>query len=160
MNITTKIANYSNVLDKSSIEFLLDSYARDDMGGGQPLDKKVKSNVVNELAKIPHAFSVLAYSDGEAVGLANCFESFSTFMCKPIINIHDLVVTASYRRSGISQLMLDKIVEIALTKGCCKVTLEVLGNNETAKSAYSKFGFEGYRISQDTGIAQYWQKII
>jgi ribosomal protein S18 acetylase RimI-like enzyme len=56
--------------------------------------------------------------------------------------------------------MLDKIVEIALTKGCCKVTLEVLGNNEAAKFAYSKFGFEGYRINQDTGIAQYWQKII
>jgi ribosomal protein S18 acetylase RimI-like enzyme len=160
VSITTKIANYSNDLDKSSIEFLLDSYARDDMGGGQPLDKKVKDSVVNELAKIPHAFSVLAYSDGESVGLANCFESFSTFMCKPIVNIHDLVVTEGYRRSGISQLMLDKIVEIALTKGCCKVTLEVLGNNEAAKSAYSKFGFEGYRINQDTGIAQYWQKII
>jgi len=37
---------------------------------------------------------------------------------------------------GISQMMLEKVEEIAKEKGCCKITLEVLSNNEVAKSSY------------------------
>jgi GNAT superfamily N-acetyltransferase len=160
MNIKAIKANYLNANHERDIQFLLDYYARDDMGGGKPLDDSIKNEVVNELSKLRHAFSVLVYVDSEVVGLANCFELFSTFMCKPLINIHDLVVVDSHRGKGISQVILQKVEEIAKSKGCCKVTLEVLSNNKVAMSAYTKFGFSDYRINSDTGGAQYWQKII
>lgn len=151
-------ADYLNDQHKKDISALLDKYAIDPMGGGKPLSEKVKDNLVTELSKIPHAFSVIAYVDGKAAGLINCFEAFSTFLCKPLINIHDVVVLNEFRGNGISQKMLSEVEEIAKSKGCCKVTLEVLSNNEVAKSAYSKFGFSGYELAPKAGQALFWQK--
>lgn len=158
MNIDVVKANYSDQKQARDIVYLLDSYASDPMGGGEKLPAYVKENLVSQLAERAFAFSCIAYSDGEAVGLVNCFESFSTFLCKPIINIHDIVVINCHRGKGISQMLLDKVEEIALDMGCCKLTLEVLSGNEAAKSAYRKFGFSGYELDPSFGHAQFWQK--
>jgi len=158
MTIEILKADYANPIHQADIPTLLNAYATDPMGGGQALLAQVQENLVPELAKLPHAFSVLAYVDGEAAGLVNCFEAFSTFACKPLINIHDLVVLERHRGKGLSQLMLDKVEEIARAKGCCKITLEVLSNNAIAKSAYLKFGFAGYELDPQAGSALFWQK--
>ncbi|MCG6937592.1 MAG: GNAT family N-acetyltransferase [Gammaproteobacteria bacterium] len=158
MNIEVIQADYLNEQHKKEIPMLLDAYASDPMGGGKPLDDDIKNRLVAELSRISHAFSVIAYVDGQPAGLVNCFEGFSTFACKPLINIHDVVVVNKYRGRGISQKMLDKVEEIARAKGCCKITLEVLSNNEVAKSAYEKFGFSGYELDPETGHALFWQK--
>ncbi len=160
MNVEVIEANYLNEKHEKEIPILLDDYASDPMGGGSPLKEDVKKDIVKALSKVPHAFSIIAYVDGQPAGLANCFEAFSTFSCKPLINIHDFVVLAEFRGNGISQRMLDKIDEIGRTKGCCKVTLEVLSNNEIAKSAYRKFGFADYELDAETGTALFWQKYI
>ena len=89
------------------------------MGGSQPLAESVKS-------KLPHAFGIISYVNNQPAGLVNCFEAFSTFKCKPLINIHDVVVVNEFRGLGLSQRMLSKVEEIAKSKGCCKITLEVL----------------------------------
>lgn len=158
MNIEVVKADYMNSQHIKEIPMLLDGYASDPMGGGQPLNENVKNNLVKALSKLPYAFSVIAYVDEKPVGLVNCFEAFSTFSCKPLINIHDVVVLTDYRGNGISQIMLDKVEEIAKSKDCCKVTLEVLSNNEVAKSVYSKFGFSGYELDPKAGVALFWQK--
>ncbi|KXI28640.1 GNAT family N-acetyltransferase [Paraglaciecola hydrolytica] len=158
MSIEIVIADYANEQHKTAIPALLNAYASDPMGGGKPLTEHVRRNLVNELAKIPHAFSVLAFVDGEPAGLTNCFAAFSTFACKPLINIHDLMVLQNYRGLGLSQLMLAKVEEIARAKDCCKVTLEVLSNNAIAKSAYLKYGFSGYELDPQAGNAVFWQK--
>ena len=160
MNITVIKADYFNPQHEKDILHLLDAYATDPMGGGKPLDPKVKESVVRKLSDLPYAFSLIAYADDVPVGLVNCFESFSTFSAKPLINIHDFAVIESYRGKRISQIMLDKVEEIAKSKGCCKVTLEVLSKNEAAKSAYKKFGFSGYELGPDVGSAMFWQKMI
>lgn len=151
-------ADYFNKQHAKEIPMLLDKYASDPMGGGKPLNENVKNNLVKALSKLPHAFSIIAYVAGQPVGLVNCFEAFSTFLCEPLINIHDVVVINEYRGRGVSQQMLDKVEEIAKSKGCCKITLEVLGNNEIAKAAYGKFGFSGYELDPKAGAALFWQK--
>jgi ribosomal protein S18 acetylase RimI-like enzyme len=160
MNIEIVKANYLDTTHENEIQTLLDAYASDTMGGGKALTSEVKDNVVKELSRLPHAFSLIGYIEGVPVSLVNCFEAFSTFSCKPLINIHDLVVLEDYRGNGISQRMLEKVEEIAKSKGCCKVTLEVLSNNEAAKSSYKKFGFSGYELDSTTGCALFWQKQI
>lgn len=160
MNIEVIKADYFDENHAKEIRLLLDSYASDLMGGGVSLDSIVKNNIVNELSKLSYAFSLIAYSEGTPVGLTNCFESFSTFSCKPLINIHDLIVVENYRGNGISQIMMKKVEEIARDKGCCKITLEVLSGNEVAKSAYKKFGFAGYELDPSAGSALFWQKQI
>lgn len=158
MGVEVIVADYSNEQHEREIVLLLDVYATDPMGGGRRLDKEVKDKLVSRLSRVPKAFSLIAYSNGIPVGLANCFISFSTFSCKPLVNIHDFVVLQRYRGQGISQKMLGKIEEIAKSEGCCKVTLEVLSKNEAAKSAYRKFGFTDYELDPNAGHALFWQK--
>jgi len=160
MEIAVIEADYLSNTHKKHIEVLLNAYASDPMGGGTPIEEEVRKNVVKELSKLPHAFSVIAYSDSAPVGLANCFETFSTYACKPIVNIHDLVVSKEFRGNSISQNLLAKVEEIARAKNCCKITLEVLSGNEVAKSSYKKFGFSGYELDPKLGTALFWQKKI
>jgi ribosomal protein S18 acetylase RimI-like enzyme len=160
MTVEVIQADYSNAEHAAYIVSLLDAYARDPMGGGEPLSGPVKQNLVASLGKIPRAFSILAMVDEKAAGLINCFEGFSTFKCKPLVNIHDVTVHPEYRGQGISQKMLEKVEEIALSRGCCKLTLEVLSNNQVAKSAYSKFGFADYELDPEAGPALFWQKAL
>ncbi|MGI9277959.1 MAG: GNAT family N-acetyltransferase [Endozoicomonas sp.] len=152
------VTDYSNTDHATDIVELLNEYATDPMGGGEPLPEFAKENLALELSKLPHAFSVLCYVDGQPAGLANCFEAFSTFDCKPLINIHDLVVRSNFRGRGISQRLLNKIEETARDKGCGKVTLEVLEGNKTAQKAYLKYGFEPYQLDSEHGNALFWKK--
>ncbi len=158
MNIEIVVADYFDEQQGRDISYLLNCYASDPMGGGASLPSYVMENLVPELAKISSAFSLICYVDNRPAGLANCFDGFSTFKCKPLINIHDLAVLDEYRGQGICQLMLTKVEELAKEKGCCKITLEVLEGNKPAKNAYLKFGFAGYEMGPELGNAQFWQK--
>jgi ribosomal protein S18 acetylase RimI-like enzyme len=160
MNIEVFTINYQDSDHNNDMLLLLENYALDPMGGASPLSQTVKDNLAKSLAKLPHAFSVICYVDGIPSGLVNCFEGFSTFTCKPLINIHDLVVSTKYRGLGISQKMLQHVENIAKQKGCCKVTLEVLEGNHVAKNAYLKFGFAGYELDPQMGKALFWEKAL
>ncbi len=150
--------DYLDLRQANDMAYLLNAYACDPMGGGKALPEEVQENIAKELAKLPHAFSVIAYVDGKPAGLVNCFEAFSTFMCKPLINIHDVIVIESFRGEGLSQKMLKKVEETAREKQCCKITIEVLSKNEIAKSSYMKYGFKGYELDPKAGHALFWQK--
>ncbi|MCD1125771.1 GNAT family N-acetyltransferase [Jinshanibacter sp. LJY008] len=158
MNVEIVIADYQNPAQGKDLLMLLDDYAQDPMGGGEALESSVKANLLGELAKLPHAFTVLAYVDNQPAGLINCFLGFSTFAVRPLVNIHDAVVNPSFRGLGLSQKMMEKVEQIAREKGCCKMTLEVLEGNDVAKGCYSKFGFSGYELDPAMGKAMFWQK--
>lgn len=158
MNLEVVQADYSNSQHARDIPWLLNQYATDPMGGGKALAEEVCAALVSELASRSYAFTVLAYLDGAPAGLVNCFEAFSTFAGKPLVNIHDVVVLSPFRGQGISLKMLEEVERIARQKGCCKLTLEVLSNNVVAKSAYNKFGFGGYELNPEAGTAEFWQK--
>jgi len=142
----------------SAIVYLLNEYAKDDMGGGAELPEFVKSNLASELHKRQGAHVVLAFVDDAPAGMAVCFEGFSTFACKPLLNVHDLIVVRAYRGRGLSKKLLAKTEEIAIRLGCCKLTLEVLEGNAIAQAAYKACGFAGYELDPKMGEAMFWQK--
>ncbi len=152
------IADYTNTQHRKDILWLLNAYAEDPMGGNTPLSSYTQKNLLDTLATLPYAFSVICYHNNKPVGLANCFEGFSTFNCKPLINIHDIAVISEYRRQGISQKLLGSIETVATSKGCCKITLEVLEGNHAAQDAYKKYGFDAYELDPTMGTALFWQK--
>ena len=158
MSIEILKADYRNPYHAREIVRMLNAYAADLSGGASKLCAATLANLPAELAKLPHAFSLLAYKGGTAVGLANCFEGFSTFACRPLVNVHDMAVLPEFRGRGISQLLLQKIEQLAREKNCCKITLEVLEGNDAAKAAYLKFGFEAYQLAPAMGQALFWQK--
>ena len=160
MNINTCVVDYLDEKQAREIGALLNEYAQDPMGGGNALDPYVVENLAAELAKLPNALTILCYVDERPAGLANCFIGFSTFKCKPLINIHDVYVAPEFRGRGISLRLLEEVETIATDRGCCKITLEVLSKNEPAKQAYLKFGFSGYELDPAAGHALFWEKKI
>jgi len=151
-------ADYHNPQHARHVIELLDCYATDPMGGGMALSDYTAQNLISALADRPDAFSILAYVDGQPAGLINCFEGFSTFACRPLINIHDVVVAGEYRGMGLSRKMFDLVEDIAQQRQCCKLTLEVVTGNTTAQAAYERFGFKPYQLDDHHGQAMFWEK--
>jgi ribosomal protein S18 acetylase RimI-like enzyme len=139
---------------------LMEAYALDPMGGEKGLSDYVKTNLTKELSQRKSIHVILAFVDRTPAGLVIAIEGFSTFACKPLLNIHDLIVAKSYRRQGLAKLLLEKTEEIASNLGCCKLTLEVLEGNYPAQSVYKNFGFDGYQLNPQMGKALFWQKTL
>lgn len=151
-------AEYDDPVHAAALVRLLDAYARSPMGGGKAIPAERLRRLVGELRRRPGAFSVLAFLEDQAIGLVNCFESFSTFACRPLVNVHDVVVDAGYRGRGVASAMLGEVERAARERGCCKLTLEVLEGNLPAKRAYRRFGFSPYRLRPEDGQAVFWEK--
>lgn len=158
MNIEIKKVNYNDSQQGEELVTLLNGYAQDPMGGGEALSESTQTNLVKTLQTIPHAFSFIAYVDGQPAGLINCFEAFSTFKCKPIVNIHDVSVKSEYRGKKISHKLLEAVQQEATKRGACKLTLEVLEGNDVARKSYERFGFAGYELDPAMGKAVFWEK--
>lgn len=154
-------ADYANPVHAAALVMLLDAYASDPMGGGEGLSDFAKANLVPALAARPHAFSVLAFAssdDSTPVGLVNCIEGLSTFMCKPLVNVHDVAVLRGYRGQRIGEQMLALVEQIAVERGACKMTLEVLSGNKGAEKLYQRVGFAYYQLDPAMGQAGFMQK--
>lgn len=151
-------ADYADPAHADALVRLLDAYAQDPAGGGEALGDFAKANLVRELAARPQAFSVLAFDGDAPVGLVNCIEGFSTFACRPLVNVHDVAVLASHRGRRVAEQMLALAEQIARARGACKLTLEVLAGNASAVRLYERIGFAGYELDPAMGRAQFFQK--
>ena len=137
---------------------MLNEYASGPMGGNTPLPEYAQRNLIPELAKRPTARALLARVDGEAAGVAIYIEGFSTFACRPLVNLHDLGVSPRFQGQGVGKHLLAALEDRARRLGCCKITLEVLEGNAVAQGLYRKQGYEGYALDEHTGRALFWQK--
>lgn len=99
------------------------------MGNGEPLSDEVLGRLVAGLQSTPNTFILLAWADEQAIGIATCFRGFSTFLAKPLINIHDLAVLPEFRGQGVARRLLDAVINEARASGCGRVTLEVRQDN-------------------------------
>lgn len=157
-DMTVLRADYANPVHARALVDMLDAYARDPAGGGQGLDDYARAHLVGCLAALPQAFSVLAWESEKPIGLVNCLEGFSTFTCRPLVNVHDVAVLASHRGRGVGERMLELVEQIARTRNACKLTLEVLSGNQKANRLYERFGFSSYQLDPIMGHAQFLQK--
>lgn len=157
-NMIVKVADYLDPADRQALIDMLDMYARDPMGGGEPLPDDTKRRLCDDLSKIPGAISWLALRNGQPVGLLNALPGYSTFKARPLMNVHDIAVAPACRGQGIGQALLSALEDYARALGCCKVTLEVLSGNSQALRAYLRHGFEQYSLNPETGQALFMQK--
>ncbi|MCP4988760.1 MAG: GNAT family N-acetyltransferase [Colwellia sp.] len=160
MQINIIQADYQNEQHGEDLVMLLNAYALDPMGGGKALGDEVQQNLVATLAKRNDFLTLLCYVDGKPAGILNCVEGFSTFKCKPLLNIHDCGVLKEYRGLGLSQELFGEAEKISSQRGYCKLTLEVLEGNVVAQNAYKKLGFNGYELDEETGKAMFWEKVL
>lgn len=156
--ITVRLADYGHPDDAAAVVRLLDAYASDPAGGGEPLSAYARAHLVEELARRPQAFTLLAFDGEEPVGLLNGIEGFSTFACRPLVNIHDVAVQASHRGRGVGERLMEHAETVARARGAVKLTLEVLSGNRPALRLYERVGFAGYQLDPAMGEARFLQK--
>jgi GNAT superfamily N-acetyltransferase len=149
---------YDDPAHAAALLDLMDAYSRDPAGGGEPLSDFARDNLVGQLAARPFVFSVLAFDGDTPAGLINAIEGFSTFACRPLVNVHDVVVAPGHRGRGIAGQMFAAVESIARERGACKLTLEVLDGNAPARALYQRLGFSAYQLDPAMGHAQFLQK--
>ena len=147
MAIEIREADLGNAEDAQALLAVLDSYATDEMGGRAPLDADVRQRLVPALREQANALVLLAFAEGVAVGVANCFYGFSTFAARPLLNVHDLAVLPAFRGRGIGGALLVAAEERARARGCAKLTLEVREDNARARGVYQAHGFRDFELA-------------
>ena len=88
----------------------------------------------------PSAEAVIAELDGQPVGFALFYSSFSTWECRPGIWLEDLYVPPEHRRAGVGQALLRHLAAIAVGRGCTRLEWAALHWNTPALDFYDKLG--------------------
>jgi GNAT superfamily N-acetyltransferase len=83
------------------------------------------------------AEALIAEADGEAVGYAVFFATFSTFECRPGLWIEDLFVRQARRGQGIGRALLAHVAALAVDRGCARLEWSALDWNEPALRFYN-----------------------
>lgn len=144
MTVTIEIieANLGDETLVRGIIDVLDCYAREPVGGQEPLPAEVRERLLTDLQTVDAAVIFAALDeDGRVVGVAVCFRGYSTFKARPLLNIHDVAVLQECRGRGVGTALLAAVERKARADGCCKLTLEVLDDNEGARRLYDRLGF-------------------
>lgn len=110
--------------------------------------EKLENEVVltEELLKIglfgsrPYAEAVLAEDDGEPIGFALFFHTFSTFLARPGLYLEDLFVLPEHRGRGVGRNLLSHLAQLAVERGCGRLEWAVLNWNEEAIRFYERLG--------------------
>lgn len=155
--VAVRRADLSSPQDADAVVHLIDAYARDPRGGGEPLPEAVRSRLITGLRAHPTTRVWLAFDGDRAVGVCIGFVGFSTFQAKPLLNLHDVAVLSGYRGRGVGRALLTAAEDTARQEGCCKLTLEVQEDNTPARTLYQRFGFEDVRYG-DSGPTRFLGK--
>lgn len=99
---------------------------------------------------------IFAVVDGREIGFALFFHNFSTFLGRAGIYLEDLYVKPEYRGYGYGKLILKKLAEIAMERGCGRLEWWCLNWNQPSIDFYLSLGAEPmkdwtvFRIAGDT----------
>jgi GNAT superfamily N-acetyltransferase len=83
---------------------------------------------------------LLETAEGEAVGYAIFFTTFSTFECRSGIWLEDVYVRPERRRGGIGRLVMGHLAKLALERGHVRLDWVALEWNEPALDFYEQLG--------------------
>lgn len=86
------------------------------------------------------AEALLLELDGETVGYAIFFTTFSTFECRSGIWLEDVYVRPERRRGGIGRAVMEHLAALALERGHVRLDWCALEWNEPALSFYEGLG--------------------
>jgi ribosomal protein S18 acetylase RimI-like enzyme len=68
------------------------------------------------------------------------------------------MVLPAFRRKGGGRRLLESVEGKARELGCCKLTLEVMDNNDRALRAYEAAGFVRYSLQENDSAAIFLSK--
>lgn len=141
-NIHIVEGDLNNSAHAESFLKLTAAYMAYDMGGADTWTDKQKIKVIQEMKDHDCALVLFAKVDEQYVGICTCFYAYSTFLAKPLLNIHDIFVEESQRGNGIGKKLVQTVEDFAIKMNCGKITLEVRKDNLNARDLYKSQGFK------------------
>ena len=87
-----------------------------------------------------HALLAFAGDGGKAAGFALWFHNFSTFLARRGLYLEDLFVRPVWRRHGLGKMLLKRLAQIAVERGCGRFEWAVVDWNESAIAFYRSLG--------------------
>jgi GNAT superfamily N-acetyltransferase len=88
----------------------------------------------------PAAEVIIARVDGEPMGFALFFHSYSTFLAQRGIYLEDLFVKPAARGQGVGFALLSELARIAVERNCGRLEWAVLDWNQLAIDFYKRIG--------------------
>ena len=88
----------------------------------------------------PYAEAILAEVNGEPVGMALAFPTFSTFRGQPGLYLEDIYVRPEHRGRGIGKALLASMARLATERGFGRLEWAVLAWNAPAIGFYRALG--------------------
>jgi GNAT superfamily N-acetyltransferase len=88
----------------------------------------------------PCAEALVVERQGQLIGFALFFETYSTFLTQPGLYLEDLYVQDAYRGQGIGTALLKDLIALAQTRSYGRIEWSVLDWNEPAITFYQKMG--------------------
>ncbi len=81
---------------------------------------------------------ILAVIDGQAIGLATYFPTFSTYLAKPGIWLDDLYVREGYRSFGVGKALMAALARTAKGLNCGRIEWTVALSNDRGIAFYER----------------------
>jgi GNAT superfamily N-acetyltransferase len=86
------------------------------------------------------AEALIVEDDGEAIGYAIFFTTFSTFECRSGVWLEDVYIRPDRRRGGIGRAVMEHLAALALERGHVRLEWCALDWNEPALRFYDRLG--------------------
>ena len=115
-----------------------------------------EATLADQLFQKKNAEVLFALENGREVGFALFFHNFSTFLGRSGLYLEDLYVRPDCRGKGYGKAILQKLVSIALERGCGRMEWWCLDWNKPSIDFYRSLGAEPmsdwtvYRLTGDT----------
>ncbi|MFP3886480.1 GNAT family N-acetyltransferase [Priestia filamentosa] len=108
----------------------------------QKSDIKAAERFIYERLHNKESVIFLALEEGEAVGFAQLYPSFTSIGIKRIIILNDLYVTEKTRGSGVGAALLQEVKEYGKKEKRDSIVLQTAKDNARAQHLYEKLGYQ------------------
>lgn len=121
------------------LEFIKELAAYEQLSGEVVADEKLLEEWIFDKGK---AEVLICNCQGEPAGFALFFHNFSTFLGRAGIYLEDLFVKARFRKLGLGKLLLQRLAQITLERGCGRLEWYCLDWNQPSIDFYLALGAE------------------
>lgn len=107
---------------------------------GQPTDLKQAEQFIQERVEKEQSTIFLAYLNGEPVGFAQLFPTFSSVAMKRAFILNDLFVAVHARNKGVAKALIEQCYIYCQQENARYMMLETAKDNVNAQKLYEKVG--------------------
>jgi GNAT superfamily N-acetyltransferase len=125
--------------DREQLLALMDAYIVDFYGWPRPPRERLDA-LADVLAEGREGAQLVAEADGDLVGFATLYFTWSTLAVARIAILNDLYVEAAERGSGVAAALFQAARALARERGCAEMEWQTAADNHRAQAFYAKMG--------------------